>query len=105
MVRHRRSPIVAAICAAALILTACGGSGDGGIDDPALNAALRQGKTATSPEERKAAYDTVQQRLTELVPVIFTTRAAPSAMMGKNVHGAVQYGNGSLLPEELWLQR
>jgi peptide/nickel transport system substrate-binding protein len=76
-----------------------------GIDDEQLNAALQDGRTATSVEERKAAYEVVQQRLIELTPVIFYTRAAPAAIAAENVHGVVQYGQGSLLPEELWMQK
>ncbi|WP_157472923.1 ABC transporter substrate-binding protein [Frankia sp. EAN1pec] len=75
-----------------------------GINDPALNAALQTGRTATSEEERKAAYDTVQERLTELTPMFFIARGGLGAISGKNVGGLVQYGLGSLLPEELWIQ-
>ncbi|SQD99887.1 MULTISPECIES: ABC transporter substrate-binding protein [unclassified Parafrankia] len=76
-----------------------------GIDDPELNDALLAGRTEASEEERKAAYETLQQRLTKLAPVIFLMRAAPSTIAGKNVGGLVQYGLGSLLPEELWIQQ
>ncbi|MBA2947910.1 ABC transporter substrate-binding protein [Streptomyces himalayensis] len=76
-----------------------------GVDDEALNAALLKGRTATSTEERNAAYKTVQERLAELVPGIFIGRSAPSAVTGKNVHGIVLYGEGSLLPEQLWIQK
>lgn len=76
-----------------------------GIDDEKLNAALKTGRTATTPEERTAAYQVVQERLAELTPAIFVIRAAPSAITGKNVQGIVQYGNGSLLPEELWMRK
>ncbi|MFF2846290.1 ABC transporter substrate-binding protein [Streptomyces sp. NPDC058001] len=76
-----------------------------GIDDDQLNTALMKGRSATTDAERKAAYKTVQERLAELVPAVFMTRAAPSALTGKNVHGVVQYGGGSLLPEELWIKR
>ncbi|OHV43750.1 ABC transporter substrate-binding protein [Parafrankia colletiae] len=75
-----------------------------GIDDPALNKALLAGRTATSEEERKAAYDTVQERLTELTPMFFVARGGLGAISAKNVGGLVQYGLGSLLPEELWIQ-
>ncbi|XVQ08076.1 ABC transporter substrate-binding protein [Spirillospora sp. CA-255316] len=76
-----------------------------GINDPQLNAALDQGRKSTSPEERKAAYKVVQERLVALVPVIYYTRAAPAAETATNVHGTRQYGFGSLMPEELWIQR
>ncbi|WP_220277437.1 ABC transporter substrate-binding protein [Streptomyces himalayensis] len=76
-----------------------------GLDDNELNQALEAGRTATKQQERKAAYEAVQKRLVELVPAIFLGRAAPSAVTAKNVHGVRQYGQGSLLPEELWMQK
>jgi peptide/nickel transport system substrate-binding protein len=76
-----------------------------GVGDPVLDQALLQGRTATSVDQRKAAYATVQQRVTDLVPVIFITRSAPSVMTSKKVGGVVQYGLGSLQPEELWIQK
>ncbi|TKG70826.1 ABC transporter substrate-binding protein [Prauserella endophytica] len=75
-----------------------------GIDDDRLDAGLQRGRTATSTGERKAAYEEVQKRLIELVPAIFVSRPAPSVITGSNVGGVVQYGHGSLLPEELWIQ-
>lgn len=76
-----------------------------GIDDAQLNAALKVGRTATTPQDRKAAYETVQKRLVEQMPVIFDFQAAPGAMTGKRVGGLAQYGAGSLLPEQLWIQK
>ncbi|MFD7205463.1 ABC transporter substrate-binding protein [Streptomyces sp. NPDC059893] len=75
-----------------------------GIADKELSAALLKGRTATDQAERKAAYETVQKRLVALVPAVFVDRAAPAAITGKNVHGVVEYGDGSLLPEELWIK-
>ncbi|SQD99333.1 hypothetical protein FMEAI12_5230001 [Parafrankia sp. Ea1.12] len=37
--------------------------------------------------------------------MVFFTRAEPGAIAGKDVGGLVQYGLGSLLPEELWIQK
>ncbi|WP_051102628.1 ABC transporter substrate-binding protein [Parafrankia elaeagni] len=75
-----------------------------GLDDPALNESLVTARAAASDEERKAAYDTLQERLAELTPVVFLAQAAPSAVSTRNVGGLVQYGLGSLQPEELWVQ-
>ncbi|RBM21949.1 ABC transporter substrate-binding protein [Prauserella sp. PE36] len=75
-----------------------------GIADERLDAALDAGRTATTLEDRKAAYRTVQERLIELVPGVFYTRTSPSVMAAQNVHGITQYGQGSLLPEELWIE-
>lgn len=74
-----------------------------GVQDAELDAALQAGRTATTTEERRAAYAVVQERLIELTPVVFVTRAAPAAVAAQNVGGLVQYGNGSLLPAELWI--
>ncbi|ABW15696.1 extracellular solute-binding protein family 5 [Parafrankia sp. EAN1pec] len=76
-----------------------------GINDPALNESLAAARTATSEPERESAYGTLQERLAELTPVVFLAQAAPSAFSSKNVGGLVQYGLGSLQPEELWIQR
>ncbi|WP_220277439.1 ABC transporter substrate-binding protein [Streptomyces himalayensis] len=76
-----------------------------GIDDKQLNAALEKGRTATTTEGRKAAYEVVQERLIELTPVVFTERTPAIVVTGKNVGGVVAYGNGSLLPEELWIRQ
>lgn len=50
-----------------------------------------------------AAYDTVQERLIEVVPGIRYLRAILSVMYGTDVHGVELYTLGSPLPEELWL--
>ncbi|MGC7101497.1 ABC transporter substrate-binding protein [Amycolatopsis lurida] len=76
-----------------------------GINDPGLDASLDAGRKATSQQERKAAYDDVQRRLADLAPGIFYTRGSPAAVFSKDVYGVVQYGHGSLLPEELWLKK
>lgn len=75
------------------------------IDDPELNAALEQGRVAENVEERSAAYATVQERLVELVPVIFHARASFTVLAHNDVGGIQQYGIASLLPEELWLEQ
>ncbi len=74
-----------------------------GINDPKLNESILTGRTSSSDADRKAAYEMVQKRLADLAPVVFLARAAPSAIADKNVGGIVQYGLGSLLPQELWI--
>ncbi|WP_076784632.1 ABC transporter substrate-binding protein [Parafrankia discariae] len=76
-----------------------------GLVDPELDRSLLAGRTATSTEERKAAYDAAQARLTATVPAVFLTRSAPAVIAGKDVGGLVQYGAGSLLPEKLWIRK
>ncbi|QII07338.1 ABC transporter substrate-binding protein [Rhodococcoides fascians A25f] len=74
-----------------------------GVDDPALDDALNRGRVATDESERVVAYEEVQNRLAELNPVIFYTRASPGVMAGTQVGGVEQYGIGSVLPETLWI--
>lgn len=74
-----------------------------GLDDPELNDALDAGRTAQTVEERKAAYETAQNRLVDLVPGIWYTKAAPSVMYGENVHGVRMFTLGSPMPEEMWM--
>ncbi|MFC5754642.1 ABC transporter substrate-binding protein [Actinomadura rugatobispora] len=76
-----------------------------GLNDPRLNAALDKGRLSTSLDERKAAYTVAQERLAALVPQIPVTRTAPAVETAGNVHGARMYGLGSLMPEELWMNR
>ncbi|MBH0118382.1 ABC transporter substrate-binding protein, partial [Rhodococcus sp. CX] len=76
-----------------------------GIKDAELDAALEAGRTSTDVAERTKAYETVQNRLVELNPVVFYTRAAPGVIANSNVGGIQQYGMGSVLPETLWVQR
>ena len=75
-----------------------------GLADDQLDEALEAGRFADTVEERKQAYDAAQERLAELAPGIFYTRAAPAVATGRNVGGVRQYGFGSLLPADLWLQ-
>lgn len=56
-------------------------------------------------EERKAAYDTVQEKIAELVPGVFFVRSTPAVIAGTNVSGVDVYGLGSPLPEEMWLTK
>lgn len=76
-----------------------------GIDDPELNAALLTGRTSTSVEERKAAYEVVQHRLQAVHPGVWLNRNSSSVVSSKQVGGVTLYGFGSLRPEELWIQR
>lgn len=73
-----------------------------GIDDPQLNEALVAGRVADTVEDRKAAYDTVQERLVALTPAVWYIRTAPSVFTNKDLHGVQMYGTGSVLPAELW---
>lgn len=76
-----------------------------GVNDPELNEALMTGRTSTVEAERRSAYETVQQRLGDVTPGVFLQRVALGAVSGEKVGGLAQYGLGSLLPEELWIQK
>lgn len=90
------------------LLTVLGGrspSNLGGLNDAELDRALLAGRTSTSEADRKAAYETVQERIQATTPLIFIARIASGAIAGEGVHGLVQYGSGSLLPEEIWISK
>ncbi len=74
-----------------------------GIKDQALSDALDAGRVSESQEERKVAYDIVQERFAATVPGIWYARVPTSVVAGSNVHGVQLYGFGSALPEELWI--
>ncbi|MEX5637763.1 ABC transporter substrate-binding protein [Parafrankia sp. FMc2] len=76
-----------------------------GIDDPKLNDALADARAATTEDERRTAYAVFEKALVDLMPVVFLARAEPGVIAGKGVGGFVQYGLGSLLPEEIWISR
>ncbi|MEU6378980.1 ABC transporter substrate-binding protein [Streptomyces sp. NPDC046909] len=74
------------------------------IADAQLDAALQKGSSATTDEERAAAYRTVSERLAALDPAIPIARTAQAAVT-KKVGGVVLDGSGSPLPAELWLTK
>ncbi len=76
-----------------------------GLSDPELDDALLAGRTGATLDERVAAYETVQQRLAELVPGIWYGRPRPGFVANDKLHGVVLYGLGSPLPEEMWLDQ
>lgn len=74
-----------------------------GISDPELDAALDAGRVGTTPEERAAAYEIVQERLAEVAPAVWYIRAAPAVITGNDIHGIRLYSLGSPLPGEMWV--
>ncbi|MEU5840355.1 ABC transporter substrate-binding protein [Rhodococcus sp. NPDC047139] len=74
-----------------------------GIDDAELSAALDAGRVGVTVDERRAAYETVQNRLVELNPGLWYYRAVPGVVWGQNVQGVEVYALGSPLPEEIWV--
>ncbi len=59
-----------------------------GIDDGRLDAALEAGRVGITIEERKAAYDDVQRRLTELVPGVWFIQSPPATITGADTHAS-----------------
>ncbi|MFD6884817.1 ABC transporter substrate-binding protein [Rhodococcus sp. NPDC060084] len=76
-----------------------------GVADPELDLALDQGRAGGTAEDRSASYETVQQRLAELLPGVWYIRAAPSIVAGANIHGIRLYALASPLPEQMWVTR
>lgn len=76
-----------------------------GIDDQELSDALDEGRQAETQEDRKAAYDIVQERFAATSLGVFYARLPVSVVSGQNVHGVELYGNGAVLPEELWITK
>ncbi|MBB3665607.1 peptide/nickel transport system substrate-binding protein [Prauserella sediminis] len=80
------------------------GNNYSGVDDPQLNQALDAARRATDQDEVAAKYKTVQQRLSELTPVIFYTGLAMAAYGNTDVGGIELYGKGSPRVDMLWTQ-
>jgi peptide/nickel transport system substrate-binding protein len=69
----------------------------GGLNDPQLDKALDEGRTATTLEARKAAYADFQRRLIDDYSVIWMWRFKPTILETKNATGIQFYGMGSPL--------
>ncbi|WP_244865584.1 ABC transporter substrate-binding protein [Rhodococcus sp. B50] len=74
-----------------------------GVNDPELDAALERGRFGATVEERKEAYDVVQQRLADQVVGLWYVRATPSVAYSKDLQGVQLYTLGSPIPAEFWL--
>jgi peptide/nickel transport system substrate-binding protein len=74
-----------------------------GTNDPQLDAALDAGRIEEDVAARKESYNTVQERLAEIVPGVWYSRAVPSVVYAKNVSGVDLYTLGSPLPENIWM--
>ncbi|ALJ21206.1 ABC transporter substrate-binding protein [Microbacterium sp. No. 7] len=73
------------------------------ISDAELDAALEAGRHATDLDERIEAYETVQERVVELTPYVFTSRISAGVMANDEINGITRYGIGSMWPATLWL--
>ena len=84
-----------------------------GFASPALDEGLATGEASTDPEERKAAYDTVQQELADNLVQMFTRSATVAVVTNDKIEGgarsSVRTGNAawgtrpsSLGADEFW---
>lgn len=76
-----------------------------GLVDEELDAALDKGRASAGETERKEAYSVVQERLKELVPMIFWSSTAPGVVASTDVGGIQQYGIGSVPADTLWVSK
>ncbi|MFD6858494.1 ABC transporter substrate-binding protein [Rhodococcus sp. NPDC060090] len=74
-----------------------------GVNDPELDVALDAGRVGTTVDERKAAYDIVQERLVELNQGAWYVRPAPAVLIGDDIQGVRLTGLGAPIPDGMWL--
>lgn len=74
-----------------------------GVNNPELDAALERGRFGETTEERKVAYDEVQQILADTVVGLWYVRALPSVTFSEDMHGVRLYTLGAPLPAEFWI--
>ena len=72
------------------------------ISDPQLDKALELGRSSSDPEERKAAYKTVSERINATYPALFYTRFVEGSTYQPHLGGLEQYSRGSTLVDRIW---
>jgi peptide/nickel transport system substrate-binding protein len=75
------------------------------ISEPELDAALEAGRLGKTEEERKEAYDKVQDLFIELRPGILFGTQTPMLIGAERVGGLGQYGLGTPKLEDFWIQK
>ena len=70
--------------------------------DPQIDEALEAGRTATDPEERKAAYKKVAERMNVTNPGILYITYVNGGTYQPYVGGLMQYSNGSIPVDRIW---
>ncbi|WP_238015206.1 ABC transporter substrate-binding protein [Dactylosporangium sp. AC04546] len=73
--------------------------------DPAVDAALEEGRSADSIERRKAAYGIVERAVWDQVPYIFLVRAGAAYTAGKNIKNFQVVGEGYIRFADLWKEK
>jgi peptide/nickel transport system substrate-binding protein len=75
-----------------------------GYSNPAVDEALKAGRTATDPEDRKAAYETLQRLLLEDVPVLTVKRSDHYIVSNpETIHGLSFVEDGIARWEHVWV--
>jgi len=73
-----------------------------GYSDPVMDKALEAGRTASDPEERKAAYKEVAERWNETNPALLYIRYVAGATYHPYVGGLEEYSDGSIPVDRIW---
>jgi len=73
-----------------------------GFSDAQMDKALELGRTSSDPDERKAAYKTVAERINAMNPGILYIRYVQGATYQPYLGGLEQYSNGSILVDRIW---
>ncbi|MGI9824997.1 ABC transporter substrate-binding protein [Agromyces sp. Marseille-Q5079] len=76
-----------------------------GIDDAELNDALDAALATTDPDEQKAQYKIVQDRLAEIVPYVLFQEYLNGATVTDKVHGVEMYGYTQPAAAGIWLEQ
>jgi peptide/nickel transport system substrate-binding protein len=78
-----------------------GSNNPGQFSDPVMDQALEQGRTASDPAGRKAAYKTAQQEFIKQVPGVFFRHLTWGVVRAKNIGGWIMYGQGNPLLDQV----
>ncbi|MCD4524231.1 ABC transporter substrate-binding protein [Nocardioides sp. cx-173] len=73
------------------------------LSDPIIDKALDEGRLATTVEDRKAAYDRLQDQLIASRPMVFTEVPVPSLISNTNVGGLSLCCWGAPRVADLWI--
>ena len=73
-----------------------------GLSDKQMDEALELGRTSSDPEERKAAYKTVAERINATYPAVYYTRFVQGATYQPYLGGLEQYSSGSIPVDRIW---
>ncbi|MGY1550495.1 ABC transporter substrate-binding protein [Microbacterium sp. A588] len=75
----------------------------GGVDDAEMDAALDASLATDDPDERRAAFEIIQERLAAVNSIIFIDRQVYDLIAAPNVGGVDAYALGSAIMDGLWI--